>query len=472
MAAARRSPTGERLLPEPFSPEQLRQLRQRWERDPKSRAFLQLAEEYRRAGSLPEAIHVLRAGLAEHPNYLSAQVALGRSLVESNEPGEAITILERAVARDPTQLVASKLLVEAYLSRGEASKARERLELYKLFNDRDEEIEPLDNRIRALENPSAPANAGRSRAALEVRPEALFELPAIVSLPELNLGSLAPPLPSPAASPTAEPFGRLFPAGAIRSIESAFVEQGIFPLAPVVERSWWQAAEESTPEAIVAAALPIDLDESPAVEIGEATAAPRDWEAASWPEGGAALTEVAEPAVAPAVLQPPTAPWFAAEPARGVAVDEAASTVSAEPPVVDPGPIFEAPALASLVSVVPSALRLGPAEAAETAVPAAPAAPAKTASTTLGELYLAQGHLAEAEESFRAVLQARPGDLAALAGLETVRQQRGDDRFAFAGEAGISEESNAVVGGLAARKAELLKAYLARLRRGAKRHVS
>ena len=82
-------------MPEPFSPEQLNQLRQRWERDPKSRAFLQLAEEYRRAGRLGDAIHVLRAGLKEHPNYLSAQVALGRCLVETDDARAAIEILER-----------------------------------------------------------------------------------------------------------------------------------------------------------------------------------------------------------------------------------------------------------------------------------------------------------------------------------------------------------------------------------------
>ena len=121
-------------MPEPFSPDHLNQLRQRWERDPKSRAFLQLAEEYRRAGRLPDAVHVLRAGLKEHPSYLAAQVALGRCLVESSEPEAAVEILERAVARDPTQLVANKLLVEAYLARGQAGKARERLDLYKLFN--------------------------------------------------------------------------------------------------------------------------------------------------------------------------------------------------------------------------------------------------------------------------------------------------------------------------------------------------
>jgi tetratricopeptide (TPR) repeat protein len=117
-----------------------------------------------------------------------------------------------------------------------------------------------------------------------------------------------------------------------------------------------------------------------------------------------------------------------------------------------------------------------PAPVEEPAFEAPPApreiAAPEAASATLGELYLAQGHLDEAEESFQSVLRARPHDAAALAGLESVRLQRGDEAAAFADEFVPAEESNVIVGGLTARKAALLKDYLARIRRGAKRHVS
>ena len=99
-------------MPEPFSDERLNQLRQRWERDPKSRAFLQLAEEYRRAGRLSDALHVLRAGLEEHPTYLAAQVALGRCLVETDAPDDANEILERALPDHPAPLVAPEMALD------------------------------------------------------------------------------------------------------------------------------------------------------------------------------------------------------------------------------------------------------------------------------------------------------------------------------------------------------------------------
>jgi len=54
-------------------------LRLRVERDPASIAFAQLAEEYRRAGQLDEAVQTCRTGLATHPEYSSARVTLGRA---------------------------------------------------------------------------------------------------------------------------------------------------------------------------------------------------------------------------------------------------------------------------------------------------------------------------------------------------------------------------------------------------------
>lgn len=416
-------------MPEPFSDERLNQLRQRWERDPKSRAFLQLAEEYRRAGRLSDALHVLRAGLEEHPTYLAAQVALGRCLVETDAPDAAIEILERAVARDPAQLVANKLLVEAYLAKRQAGKARERLELYKLFNDHDAEIESLEARIRALGG-ATPASPGAVKRG-PVRERALFDLPAPQALPEM---AFEPEFARPrtlARADTApqEPFGPLFAPGAARRIDSAFAEQGIFALAPVVF---------AEPEPVVA----LDVVETPADEF--TTAAPVDWESAAWPTGSARI-ELPPAAPAPG-LSAPAAP---------------AADLSAELPADLPAELPAEPVSAAVEAL-----------AAPAPLPAEPLAPLEPASSTLGDLYLAQGHLDEAEESFQSVLRSRPGDASALAGLESVRLQRGDEAAVFADDLAVTEEPNVIVGGLTTRKAALLKEYLARIRRGAKRHVS
>jgi len=66
-------------------PSRLEALRERWERDPASRLFLQLAEEYRRDGQPEAALKVLETGLGHHPGYLAARVALGRCLLETGD---------------------------------------------------------------------------------------------------------------------------------------------------------------------------------------------------------------------------------------------------------------------------------------------------------------------------------------------------------------------------------------------------
>ena len=105
-------------MSEAFSAERLAQLEERWRREPLSRVFLQVAEEHRRGGDLRRAVEVLEQGLGKHPGYVSALVLLGRCRLEGGDPPAAIEALERAVVHDPAQLVANKLLVEAYLATG------------------------------------------------------------------------------------------------------------------------------------------------------------------------------------------------------------------------------------------------------------------------------------------------------------------------------------------------------------------
>src|SRR5262245_11945105 len=146
-------------------PDRVTLLRNRWEADPSSRIFLQLAEEYRHQGRVKEALDVLDRGLKEHPGYLSALVAKGRCHLELAEPEPAKAVLERVVKQDATQMVANKLLVRAYLETGEPERARERLDLYSLLNDSDPEIEELRRRLRAMEQPPQAPPPSREAAA-------------------------------------------------------------------------------------------------------------------------------------------------------------------------------------------------------------------------------------------------------------------------------------------------------------------
>ena len=95
------------------------ELRRRVERDPASIAFAQLAEEYRRTGQYEEAVRVSRAGLAQHPAYLSARVTLGRALTDLQRFDEAQAELEYVLGAAPDNQPAIRALADLHQHRGE-----------------------------------------------------------------------------------------------------------------------------------------------------------------------------------------------------------------------------------------------------------------------------------------------------------------------------------------------------------------
>src|SRR5258705_10971970 len=86
------------------------ELRRRVEKDPTSIAFAQLAEELRRDGDYLQTVTICRDGLARHPGYVSAQVTLGRALMELGEYVEARRQLEAVLQVAPDNLAAIRAL--------------------------------------------------------------------------------------------------------------------------------------------------------------------------------------------------------------------------------------------------------------------------------------------------------------------------------------------------------------------------
>jgi tetratricopeptide (TPR) repeat protein len=98
-------------VPDPL---RIEELRRRVEADPASIAFAQLAEECRRMGQLEEAVRVCRAGLEQHPAYLSAHVTLGRALMELGQFDEARAAFERVLLSAPDNLVALRSMADIH----------------------------------------------------------------------------------------------------------------------------------------------------------------------------------------------------------------------------------------------------------------------------------------------------------------------------------------------------------------------
>jgi tetratricopeptide (TPR) repeat protein len=104
--------------------QRIEDLRRRIQKDPASIAFAQLAEEHRRGGQLEEAVRVSRAGLAQHPAYLSARITLGRALLEMGRYDEAAAEFEYVLKAAPDNLTAVRELADIeHRRRGAASEA-------------------------------------------------------------------------------------------------------------------------------------------------------------------------------------------------------------------------------------------------------------------------------------------------------------------------------------------------------------
>lgn len=131
----------------------IEELRFRVKTDAKSRLFYPLAEELRKIGQLAEAEGVLRAGLEHHPTYLSGWVSLGRVLRDEKNDRAAVDALTRALQLDPGNVVAARLLADAYLTLGEPLEALKKYKLVHALMPGDQDLEAVIARIEEELNP-------------------------------------------------------------------------------------------------------------------------------------------------------------------------------------------------------------------------------------------------------------------------------------------------------------------------------
>lgn len=136
-------------------------LRAKLSADPSSRVFYQLAEELRKLERYEDAEEVLRGGIEHHPEYLSGLLSLGRVLVGQGKFADGIHVFERALTKDPHNVVTARLLADAHLEIGSDLEAIKRYKLVRALHPQDEEvherIEILEKRLK--EDPLRAAEA-------------------------------------------------------------------------------------------------------------------------------------------------------------------------------------------------------------------------------------------------------------------------------------------------------------------------
>ena len=117
--------------------------------DPQSRAFAPLAEAYRKAGRLDDAINTARVGLEVHSGYSAGLVVLGRALYEKGEIDSAAETLQTAVKENPENYLGQKFLGKVLMDKGETKGALSALESANFLSPEDEEVARLLDEVKS-----------------------------------------------------------------------------------------------------------------------------------------------------------------------------------------------------------------------------------------------------------------------------------------------------------------------------------
>lgn len=468
-------------------------LRKKFDENPR-RYFAPLANEYRKAGDLAQAIAISRQHLADQPGHMSGHIVFGQALFENKDYAEARTVFEAALALDPENLIALRHLGDIARDTGDYAAARI---WYQRVLDADPRNEDIAAQVALVAE--AEANAAAAAASAAAAPSRTPLAATIITkavTPRMSMASEAKtleisavPRPAPLApQPEAEPAHP--PLDLAPAFESAApVPENMDDVAPPRMSLMGLDLEtmanvEATPEADAMPAprpsLGFDsgrfdggLEEVEANPLAGLAGVAQNEEssasslmASTTPEPAMELeTHFGSAATSP----PPSAIDLPAEllvPSRNT------------PPVSDLGlapqrPIettglWDTPDDVAEAEAAHAELDLDPAFAGtmppptlaapvldlETPVEAAPTATGAFATETMADLYVAQGYPEQAIDVYRQVLAQRPGDAGLLGKIEALEAAPASRTSGTGEVAAVESTASAAVAPVAAAPAD------------------
>ena len=138
------SPFGGTLTPDdPATLSAIRRYEERLAKDPASLVFAPLADAYRKAGRMRDAIRLCREGLDRYPQYVTARLILAKALLDDGNPDGALDEVRSILAASPQEAQAHRLAGDLYRRGGALSEAVRHLE-------QAVRLDPGDRESRAL----------------------------------------------------------------------------------------------------------------------------------------------------------------------------------------------------------------------------------------------------------------------------------------------------------------------------------
>ncbi len=136
----------------------IRRQEERLHRDPGSLAFAQLADLYRKAGRMREAIALCRNGLVRYPSYTTARLILAKALAAEGELEPALAETRAILALSPKDVQGHRLAAEIHRRLGHIDQAVTHLEIAVRLDPGDRESRSLLGLLRATTPPGGEAS--------------------------------------------------------------------------------------------------------------------------------------------------------------------------------------------------------------------------------------------------------------------------------------------------------------------------
>ena len=384
---------------------EIAKLTERISKDPKSKLFVPLAEEYKKTGEIEMAIHVLTEGLKNNPGYVTARSVLGKLLLEKGDLDASQKEFEEVVKTIPDNLMAQRKLGELYALQNRPEESIKHFRIVLSANPRDAELASL---VSDLE-------AGR-----DVRSRIHQPKPQPSPEKSVSQGAQAAPLPQ-TPTPAIPARAAAAPAVAVRQGTSAKEAQ-----TPERGPSAMSGRKAPSAAASVSGPPPMEVEEpedimavEPLEPVSLAPETPR-------PAPDFLAEQDHEPATA-SVEEPPaeTVPARSGEQGReAAAVVESVFAETAplgEWEAKEPQPdLSDVPIEADIIGAEVVEEAPGPAVAAK----ASDEVPEKSddfTTDTLAELYIAQGFYEKAIDIYERMLADRPTSRGLKDKLERVR---------------------------------------------------
>ena len=345
---------------------EIQKLKERIAKDPKSKLFVPLAEEHKKAGDIETAIRVLTDGLKNNPGYVTARSFLGRLLMDKGDLAGAQRELEEVIKTIPDNLLAQRKLGDIYVLQGRGMDALPRYKAALALNPGDKDIPSLLADIEAGKDVSSRIPGPKTAvAAPGVKPQPVPAAPAPPKAAQAAIpkSTAAPQVATPAPKAPVAPGPQITPKGEQKSAA---------PVPPV------KAASAPAPPVPDEAEVIEDIVELESLDHGVPS-----------PESKTPFPDAF----------PPSAPFDLSETpinVSGVEEREATTWEIAEPAI----PV--------------QAEQSGPDQGSD-----------DLNTNTLAELYISQGFYDKAIEIYQGMLNDRPGNAALQQKLEQIRAMAG-----------------------------------------------